>query len=188
MTEAVRRIRDVILGIEPHDNLERRHKDEVLAWIDSGAQLFRISKPDNPPKHLVSYFVVFDQTKGKVLLIHHLNSGLLLPAGGHIEQNEDPRITVEREAVEELNLLASFDTPFGKDPLFVTVTQTIGQGVHTDVSLWYVIRGDSTQQYEYEAREMNGYSWLSLPQVLATDLAKLDPQLHRFIAKMQARP
>lgn len=185
MIESAKRIRDVVFGIQPHDELEHQHKDQVLAWVDSGAQLFRVSKPDNPPMHLVSYFVVFDQTASKVLLIHHINSGLLLPAGGHIEQDEDPRVTVEREALEELNLPASFDTPFGKHPLFITVTKTIGQGIHTDVSLWYIIKGNDTKAYKYDTREMSGYTWLSLTEVLATDISKLDPQLHRFITKMQ---
>ena len=186
MHQTVRLIRDVVAGIQPHDQLERVHKNDVMAWIDSGTQLFRLAKPDKPPKHLVSYFIVYDPEHDKLLLINHLKSGLLLPTGGHIEPDEGPRVTVEREAAEELGLTANFGTKFGNDPLFITVTVTKGQGQHTDVSLWYVIEGDSKQDYAYEAREMDGYRWLTPTEVLATDIAELDENMHRFVRKMQS--
>jgi len=74
---------------------------------------------------------------------------------------------------------------FGHDPFFVTVTETKGQGTHTDVSLWYVIEGKSTDKLAYDKGEMNSYKWLSLQDVLETDISELDPHMHRFVTKMK---
>lgn len=178
-------IRPIVEQIKPFDDMESEHVKDVLAWIDSGAELCRISKPDNPPKHLVSYFLLYDENNQSVMLIDHIKSGLWLPSGGHVEPGENPRTTVVREADEELQIPASFETPFKDDPLFVTVTRTVGHGQHTDVSLWYIIAGNQDDQLNYDKGEMNGYKWLKLDDVLATDIRELDPCMHRFVGKMQ---
>jgi 8-oxo-dGTP pyrophosphatase MutT (NUDIX family) len=176
---------DAVNTIQPFDELEQKHKYDVLAWIQSNAPIFRISSPDNPPKHLVSYFVLYDTQSSQLMLIDHVKAQAWLPTGGHVDIDEDPRTTVSREAYEELQITAQFNTVFGRDPLFITVTQTKGQGSHTDVSLWYVIRGNSSATMTYDRREMNSYKWLSLQDVLDTAISELDPQMHRFAQKMQ---
>ena len=57
------KILDLVVSINPHDPLEQQHINDTAAWIKNGEQIFRITKPDNPNKHLVSYFVMFDQAK-----------------------------------------------------------------------------------------------------------------------------
>ena len=173
----------LISGIYPADELESFHKEDAISWISSGAQLFRISKPDNPPKHLVSYFVPYDETKNMILLIDHINSGLWLPPGGHVEINENPKSTVIRGIKEELGITANFNTKFGDKPVFVSVTKTIGQGNHTDVSLWYVTAGDINEKLNYEKREMYGYKWYTTQEILGSDISKFDPNMHRFTNK-----
>lgn len=58
-------IRDLILNIAPFDTLEQNHINEALSWIDSGIEIFRAQKPDVPNKHIVTYFVVFDESSKK---------------------------------------------------------------------------------------------------------------------------
>lgn len=185
MFKAKNIVKAAVQTIVPYDAIEIAHKEDVLRWLESDASPYRISKPDNPPKHLVSYFVPFDEASSSMLLVDHVKAGLRLPPGGHVDVDEDPRDTVVREAYEELNIAVSFDTPIGNDPLFVTVTTTRGAGSHTDVSLWYVVRGDAATRLGFDAREMDGYSWLTFDEVLATDIAGLDPHLHRFIRKLR---
>lgn len=179
-------IRDIVSQITPFDELEQAHKQSVLSWIDSGAPLFRIEKPDKPPKHLVSYFALFDDATGQFMLIDHAKAKAWVPPGGHVDVDEDPRDTVIREAEEELGIRAGFDTKYGDTPLFVTETITKGYGNHTDVSLWYVIRGDRSNKLTYDAREMGGYKWYSPAEILAMDISFLDPHMHRFIRKAVA--
>jgi len=175
---------EIILAINPFDEVEVAHIRDTKAWIQSGARLYRVRKPDVPPKHLVSYFVVLDESARSVMLVDHVKARLWLPAGGHVEPGEDPRTTVTREAKEELSIDADFSTSLGDTPFFITVTETIGEGKHTDVSLWYVIRGGVNDQYEYDHSEFDSYKWFTFDEVLSTDPDLLDPHMHRFIKKL----
>jgi 8-oxo-dGTP diphosphatase len=95
-------IRQEIAAVNPGDDVEKRCQQDVLAWLDSGAALCRTRKPATPDKHLVSYFVVVDSSQHAVLLVDHRKAQLWLPTGGHVEPGEHPRMTVRREANEEL--------------------------------------------------------------------------------------
>lgn len=65
-------IADLISRISPLDDLEQQHKAETLDWINSNNEIFRISKPNIPDKHLVSYFCFLDQDQ---LIIKTLSFG-----------------------------------------------------------------------------------------------------------------
>jgi 8-oxo-dGTP diphosphatase len=174
-------ITKIVAAIEPLDDLEREHRDSTIEWIRSGASLFRTQIPDVPPKHLVSYFALVDQQRGKVLLVDHKLAGLWLPSGGHVEPDEDPRATVVRELAEELGLAADFIQP---EPLFITVTRVGGDGGHTDVSLWYLLRGDSSRAIEFDRGEFHGVRWFRFDEI---PFERSDPQMRRFVEKMRAR-
>jgi 8-oxo-dGTP diphosphatase len=170
-------IRDEISSIAPSDALERNQIADSLAWIDSGAQLFRLAKPATPPRHLVSYFVVHDGSH--VLLADHRNAQLWLPTGGHVDDGEHPRTTVERELQEELGFAAPH--PVGP-PLFLTASMTVGLTAgHTDVSLWYVIRTERSQEIRFDEREFVSVRWFAFDEV---PLDRCDPQMGRFLAKL----
>lgn len=178
------RIRQLVSSIRPFDELEAAHLASTIAWIDSGAELCRIEKPATPPKHLVSYFVLIDPRRRKLLLIDHIKAGLWLPAGGHVERHEHPNATVEREIQEELNIAADFAS---SDPLFITQTVTVGMTAgHTDVSLWYVLKADSNCEIAYDPEEFNGYRWFGYDEILGADISTLDPHMHRFSRKLFA--
>jgi 8-oxo-dGTP diphosphatase len=174
------RITEIVATIEPLDDLEREHRDSTLEWIRSGAPIFRTTKPDVPPKHLVSYFALVDEQRGKLLLVDHKLAGLWLPSGGHVEPDEDPRATVIREIAEELNLAADLIVP---NPLFITVTRTLGEGDHTDVSLWYLLRGDSSRPIEFDRGEFHGVRWFGFDEI---PFERSDPHMSRFVAKLRA--
>ena len=170
-------IREEVAAIEPFDAIERAQRDDVLAWIDSGAALCRVHKPATPPKHLVSYFVLVDHDH--VLLVDHKNAGLWLPSGGHVEPGEHPRATVQRELAEELGLELS-DGP--RAPLMLSVSETVGMTAgHTDVSLWYVINGDRSVALDFDVEEFHAVRWFHFSEV---PIGRSDPHLARFLAKL----
>lgn len=171
-------IADLVRTIRPYDPLEATHQQEALAWLFSGAPLFRTQKPATPPQHLVAYVALFDPTQNQILLVDHKNAGLWLPSGGHVEVDEHPRTSAARELAEELGLDAHFVWP---DPLFLTVTETVGGVHHIDVSLWYVVQADATQPLAYDATEFHGIAWFALDQL---PLTRSDPHLARFAAKL----
>ena len=113
-------IRRELESIDPLDALELQHRTEALAWVDSGAPLFRTAKPATPPQHLVSYFAVVDAEN--ILLVDHKNAQLWLPPGGHVEQGEHPRETVVREIREELGFAPAHEITA---PLMVTVRELL---------------------------------------------------------------
>lgn len=132
--EARENIYNIISSINPPDEVELAHINDTLAWIESGLPIFRTCDPAIQVKHLVSYFTLFDHQHSKILLVNHKKAQLWLPPGGHIEINEDPKETVRRECLEELNSEADF---LYEQPIFLTSTLTVGQSKkHIDVSLW----------------------------------------------------
>lgn len=170
----------IISEISPFDDTEGQHIEETLAWIQSGAPIFRVQKPDVPPKHLVSYFMLFDEAAQKVLLVDHKKAQLWLPAGGHVEPDEHPRDTVIRECEEELGISAEF---WRAAPLFLTSTITVGHTAgHTDVSLWYVLKGNQDVPYSFDSNEFNSIQWFGFHNL---PFEKSDPHMSRFVQKLK---
>jgi 8-oxo-dGTP diphosphatase len=169
----------LIAAIEPLDLVEAAHQADALAWVRSNAPLYRIQKPATPPKHLVVYLAVFDPIAQRLLLVDHRNAGLWLPPGGHVEPEEHPRETARREAWEELELHADF---MDNEPRFLTITSTVGADAgHTDVTLWYLLRGDSASAARVDMSEFHRVVWFSLD---ALPYPRTEPHLARFIEKV----
>ncbi|MCB0479734.1 MAG: hypothetical protein KDC84_16315, partial [Crocinitomicaceae bacterium] len=59
MIEIRNKIKNIVSNIIPFDALESNHASEVIDWIESGEEIFRVEKPDIPNKHLVSYFCLY---------------------------------------------------------------------------------------------------------------------------------
>jgi len=170
-------VRAEFAAIDPLDDLERIHLDDALAWLDSGAELFRTAKPATPPKHLVSYVAVVDADG--LLLVDHKNARLWLPPGGHVESGEHPRATAVRELGEELGLRADHEIDA---PLMMTCTTTVGLTArHTDVSLWYVVHATSRRTPRFDEAEFEAVKWFQYSDI---PFERSDPHLRRFIDKL----
>jgi len=170
-------IREEVERIEPLDALEQAAKIDVLAWIDSDAEICRIEKPATPPKHLIAYFAVVDGDH--ILLVDHINAELWLPTGGHVERGEHPKETALREAKEELSLDGEF---LIDHPLFLTITETVGKTAgHIDVSIWYVLRGDRSAQLVFDTSEFHSIRWFHKDDI---PLDRTDLHMDRFLKKM----
>lgn len=171
-------ILSLVKQVVPFDELEANHQQSAITWIESGAGLFRTEKPATPSQHLVSYFPIIDQDY--ILLVEHRNAGLWLPPGGHVDPDEHPRDTVIREAREELGLDASF---LSEEPLFITSTETVGLTAgHTDVSFWYVLDGDRSNDLKFDVGEFESIRWFPFDNVPSQS----DPHLSRFLTKLTA--
>jgi 8-oxo-dGTP pyrophosphatase MutT (NUDIX family) len=170
-------IRSEVASINPLDALEAEHRAAALAWVDSGAPLFRIEKPATPRQHLVSYFAVVDGRS--ILLVDHRNARLWLPPGGHVEEGEHPRDTVAREMREELGFSPPHEIAA---PLMITCTTTVGlTSGHTDVSLWYVVHASKDRAITYDEQEFECVRWFDFPEA---PLDRSDPHLARFLRKL----
>lgn len=182
--DLVARIATSVSNIKPYDDLEAEHIQDIVDWLNTDVNPFRLKKPDVPAKHLVSYFVLVDPLQKSLLLVDHIKAQLWLPTGGHVIYNEDPRQTVVREADEELGVEVVFLK--GDDqPFFVTVTTTVGLTPgHVDVSLWYAIRGSIFDKMTFDRSEFSDIEWYTFDEVLSTDPTIFDPHLQRFTQKL----
>jgi 8-oxo-dGTP diphosphatase len=174
----------VIQDVAPFDQLEAEHQQLALAWMTSTDDIFRRVKPTTPTPHLVSYVVLLDRPRQRVLLGEHRLAGLWLPVGGHVEPGEHPAAAARREAREELGIDVE---PFAGDttPSFVTWTRTRSADPHIDVSLWFLMTGDATRQLHWDQREFLSTRWWSGDDLRAVPAQRFDPAMGRFLAKLQ---
>ncbi len=171
------KIRREVSSIIPISDREAATIAEVISWIDSGAELYRRQKPDIPNKHLISYFAVVDGDY--VLLVDHKNAELWLPTGGHVEVGEHPIATVIREAKEELSIEAEF---LQQQPLLVSCTNTVGKTAgHTDVSIWYALKGNRKIFLDFDKSEFHSVRWFHKNDI---PFDRTDPELKHFLNKL----
>jgi 8-oxo-dGTP diphosphatase len=180
MRESVAIVHDLVSRFSPIDDLGTEHRASALAWLASSDDVFRRVKPASPPQHLVSY-VVPVAADGRILLVDHVNAGLWLPPGGHVEVDEDPALTARREIHEELGLGEAGLSP---SPIFLTVTRTVGPDSHTDVSLWYVLSCTGDEKLRPDAGEFRAVHWWTRDELAAADPGRFDPHLFRFLAAL----
>jgi len=177
----------MVSQLQPVDEVEEAHRQHVLRWLSGTDDVFRRVKPAVPAQHLVSYVVPVDRTDGSVLLVDHINAGLWLPPGGHVEVDEHPALTARREVHEELGLVAGAQA-LDERPMFLTVTRTVGLDAgHTDVSLWFVLDCGRDQALRPDHGEFHRVRWWSPADVRAADPARFDPHFLRFLGKLGRR-
>ena len=182
MLASVELVHSVVSALRAGDDTEAEHRSLVLDWLGGTDDVFRRVKPATPDQHLVSYVVPVDPRDGAILLVDHVNAGLWLPPGGHVEPDEDPWLTAAREIDEELGLDGA---GVSKEPAFLTVTRTVGiDSGHTDVSLWYVLPCDRDQALVVDAVEFRGVRWWSRDDLVAADPGRFDPHFSRFLRKI----
>jgi 8-oxo-dGTP diphosphatase len=173
-------VRAAVASIAPWDEREALDRRDALAWVDSGAPIWRTERPATPPEHLVVYCVLVDVAARALLLVDHHNAGLWVPTGGHVEPAEAPVVAAERELGEELGVTAP---RLGRLPLFVSRTETVGldQG-HVDVTLWYGFRGTPDLDFRPDPVEFADHRWWTFAEI--TPGARIEPELVRFVAKL----
>jgi 8-oxo-dGTP diphosphatase len=174
-------ISDLVTSVRPFDAREAADQADILAWVASGQELFRTAPPATPPKHLVVYFVPVDAAGRCLLLGDHRKSGLWLPPGGHVEDGEDPRAAVVREAAEELGIVAQ---PLDGRPFFLTVTPTNDASRHLDVDLWFVLPVQREVPLAPDPREFASVRWFGLDGQREWPAERYDPEMGRFAAKL----
>lgn len=185
MRPSVAAVAELVAGIVPAEHQEVEDIRAVLSWLNSTDDVFRRVKPAVPDQHLVSYVVPVDPGSGCVLLGEHLNARLWLPPGGHVEVDEHPAVTAEREAAEELGIDPS--RRLSDRPVFLSATVTVGvDSGHTDVGLWFPLALHSDERLHIDRTEFRSVRWWSRKEIYGAPSAAFDPALGRYIAKLAA--
>lgn len=70
-------------------------------------------------------------------------------------------------------------------PFFITINQTVGLTAgHTDVSLWYLLRGDMHQRLTFDRSEFMDVTWFTFDEILSSHPAIFDKHMQRFTNKL----
>ncbi len=183
-----RLLRDQVLeifkSISPYDVLEREHRLEDIDWLQSGGPFIRTESPCVPSKHLVCYFLPYDEENQQILLGDHIKGERWLPPGGHVDEGEHPKTAARREAREELGIEAEF---WKDQPLFLSksVTQLPCEKhekcQHTDVALWYVIALSKDDPLTVDYGEYHKVKWFKLKNLPEEGV---EEHLKRFCQKV----
>jgi 8-oxo-dGTP diphosphatase len=173
----------LVAEIEPGEEREADDLRSTRRWLGRTDDVFRRVRPAVPERHLVSYVVPLDPGSGRILLGEHVNAGLWLPPGGHVEVDEHPAMTASREAAEELGV-----DPRNRlcdRPVFLSASGTVGiEQRHTDVSLWFVLRLDEYHELRVDRREFRSARWWSPDEIRAAGPEGFDPAIDRFLVKV----
>lgn len=182
-------VRELVSGVVTSEALEAQAQEFALKWIDSGAGLFRIERPNIPDPHLCVYAVLIDDVARKVLVTDHVKANAWLCPGGHVDVGEDPRHTVLRETREELAIQDPrfhARTPDG-EPFFLSVTRTRGHVSHTDVTFWFLLDGREGMALTRDPAEARELRWFDIDdESVWADIDRFDPAMPRFLQKLTA--
>jgi len=171
-------LKEMILSIEDNNPKEIDDINDVVKWIDSDVKIYREAKPNTPNKHLSTFFVVINKDKNKIVLVHHKLAKAWVPAGGHVEIDEDPLVTVSREAKEELGIEAEFVT---EKPIFLN-SKEVGEN-HIDVNLWFALIYDENKYMKYDDLEFHDVRWFdfdNLPENSEINLPRFLEKLGKY--------
>jgi 8-oxo-dGTP pyrophosphatase MutT (NUDIX family) len=122
----------------------------------------------------VTGFLVDD---GRVALHWHRKEQMWLPAGGHVEPDEDPVQAVVRETFEETGVEAEvvasspaydFAKPAQLPPPIVILVEDIAEGPHQHIDMIYALRPRTPV-----AGLLPGFVWVSEAQLQANDPVEL---------------
>ncbi|VFA96360.1 NUDIX hydrolase [Nocardia cyriacigeorgica] len=179
-------VRDLVEQISVFDEIEGAARSFALDWIDSGAGLFRVHPPDEPNPHLCVYAVLVDDVRRRLLVTDHVKANAWLCPGGHVDDGEDPRAAVLREAREELGIEPAFHPRFAAgDPFFLTVTATRGDHSHTDVTFWFLLSGSEEMELVRDPAEARELRWFAIDDPTEwSDPDRFDPGMLRFLRKL----
>jgi 8-oxo-dGTP diphosphatase len=109
------------------------------------------------------YFALVDDDPRCVMLVDHLKAQAWLLPGGHVDDGEDPRWSVEREAFEELQITPKFHERLGGGQL----------------------KGDVTAEIRPDPHEFSEVRWYSLDDQTDWSADCFDPHMQRFVAKLK---
>ena len=138
-------------------------KDIYDAWqkrLNEG----KLIRAQNTMDHFCSFFLPFNRQSMSIYIGHHINSGLWLPPGGHIENNESPLDTVKREMEEELGVKAK---DFSIKLFNLTITQIKDKTRHCKIhyDFWYLLDSEKID-FKFDKSEFYKAGWYAVDTAL----------------------
>lgn len=163
----------------PFDKQEEEDIATTITWLRSANQVHKLGSPE---QHLGVLNLLLSPDRASIFLTLHRKAQIWLPPGGHVDENVRLQKAVEEEMDEELGAKAEF---YIDQPIFHVRTLTQGANAgHTDVTLWFLLKGTPNHPYKILEKEATDARWFTIDEVLA------DPamaHLHRGLKKIKER-
>ena len=156
-------LREVIKNHTPHDEIEKRDKEQFLKFIDEFDDVLLRS---NTIGHFCAAAFVLNKDKTKTLVVYHIiNDGWTYP-GGHADGEENLLNVALREVEEETGLKA---TPLCNEPFLISSNPVKGHikrgkyvSSHLHFDVLYLVEADDTTKISYREDESKGVKWIPL--------------------------
>jgi 8-oxo-dGTP pyrophosphatase MutT (NUDIX family) len=178
--EAGEHLRKILLPELGETRLSYR---QLISKLDTG----RFLRAHDVREHFCVLFLPYEPTTGQVLVVHHKKAELWLFPGGHIEPNESPTQTLNREIEEELGLSPRF--PETTIVFMFSVTSGIRNVLRecrTHYDVWFLlptdpssVRVDQEEFFESRWADIDDAKELILDRSTLSALNRLESHLHR---------
>ncbi len=170
----------LLLAHEPADDVEARHRADMLALLAAGGDPF--SRHCYHPGHFTASAVVLAPDGSSLLLVHHRKLGFWVQPGGHIDLGDkDVPAAAAREVGEEAGVTGL--EPLG-DSLFDVDVHTFrahgDQPTHLHFDLRFLFRAPTADLRP--GPEVAGARWVPLDEIGVT---AGDASLARSVRKLR---
>lgn len=161
-------LREQIAAFTPWNEQEQRDKQELLAWLDSGTDIYTRRCG---AAHLTASAWVVSPDREKVLMAYHNLYDSWAWLGGHADGMEDLRAVAEKEVREESGLeeLRPLDDGiFSLEILTVDGHEKRGRYVcsHLHLNVTYLFEADPAVPVRSKPDENRAVAWFGVGEVL----------------------
>lgn len=161
-------LREQIAAFTPWNEQEQRDKQELLAWLDSGADIYTRRCG---AAHLTASAWVVSPDREKALMAYHNLYDSWAWLGGHADGMEDLRAVAEKEVREESGLeeLRPLDDGiFSLEILTVDGHEKRGRYVcsHLHLNVTYLFEADPAAPVRSKPDENRAVAWFGVGEVL----------------------
>ncbi len=162
------KLREQIMAFIPFNGQERRDKQELLSWLDSGADIFtrRCSAA-----HLTASAWVVSPDREQALMAYHNLYDSWAWLGGHADGMEDLQAVAAKEVREESGLEAL--TPLGEGIFSLEILTVDGHekrgeyvSSHLHLNVTYLFEADPAAPVRCKIDENQAVAWFGVDEVL----------------------
>ncbi|MBD3250289.1 MAG: NUDIX domain-containing protein [Candidatus Pacebacteria bacterium] len=127
----------------------------------------QLTRDEHPTSHFCVFFAGFDPEVKKIFLGHHIKADTWIFNGGHIDQGEAPRQTVEREMREEWGEQIGPYQILEPNLLTIKEIENPRSNCRLHYDIWYFVRLNYRQfnpNPELLTKEFYQFGWLDRQQ------------------------
>lgn len=177
---------NLIENYNPYNEQEAKDKEIILSCMD---KFDDVLTRDNEIAHITSSAFVINETKDKVLMIHHNIYNAWSWTGGHADGEQDLLAVAIREVREETgvkNIQPVTSDVFSLDVLPVLGHIRKGKYVpaHLHLSVAFLVMADENELLIIKEDENSGVKWIPIDKI---DLYTSEPHMQKLYNKLIAK-